>query len=122
MRRIPAAGIGRAVVRDQRRGAVGGGGIKAASKAFLQAFPNLACFCPSFSKQSFGHFVGFQWVARAKNQKGSDSKFFRPSRLLLAVFSALSRPLPPTSSPLGGVCDARNGRVHCGGVIRIERI
>jgi hypothetical protein len=60
MRRIPAAGIGRAVVRDQRRGAVGGGGIKAASKAFLQAFPNLACFCPSFSKQSFGHFVGFQ--------------------------------------------------------------
>jgi hypothetical protein len=60
------------------RGAVGGGGIKAASKAFLQAFPNLACFCPSFSKQSFGHFVGFQWVARAKNQKVPPPNFFVP--------------------------------------------
>jgi hypothetical protein len=25
--------------------------------AFFQAFPNLGCFCPSFSKEAFGGFV-----------------------------------------------------------------
>src|SRR5277367_1767617 len=44
-----------------------GGRTKAASQAFLQAFPNLGCFRPSFSKQSFGRFVGFQGVASLKN-------------------------------------------------------
>src|SRR5277367_5450672 len=44
-----------------------GGRTKAASQAFLQAFPNLGCFCPSFSKQIFGRFVGFQGVASLKN-------------------------------------------------------
>src|ERR1700722_12973438 len=44
--------------------------------AFLQAFPNLACFAPSFSKQSLGGFVGFQRVASLKNPKCSCSKFF----------------------------------------------
>jgi hypothetical protein len=33
------------------------------SKLFLQAFPNLGLFSPSFSKVSFGDFVGFQWAA-----------------------------------------------------------
>ena len=37
--------------------------------SFVQGFPNLACFSPSFSKDSFGDFVGFQGVTRAQNQK-----------------------------------------------------
>jgi hypothetical protein len=57
----------RAPVRDGRGGGSKGGRTKAASQAFLQAFPNLGCFCPSFSKQSFGRFVGFQGVASLKN-------------------------------------------------------
>src|ERR1700674_4869378 len=35
--------------------------------AFFQAFPNPGCFVPSFSKQIFGRFVGFQGVASLKN-------------------------------------------------------
>jgi hypothetical protein len=31
----------------------------------LQAFPNLGLFSSSFSKDSFGGFVGFQWVTVA---------------------------------------------------------
>jgi hypothetical protein len=46
-----------------------GGGTKAASQAFVQAFPNLGCFCASFSKQIFGRFVRFQEVASLKNHK-----------------------------------------------------
>jgi hypothetical protein len=46
-----------------------GGGTKAASQAFAQAFPNLGCFCASFSKQIFGRFVRFQEVASLKNHK-----------------------------------------------------
>jgi hypothetical protein len=44
-----------------------GGGIKAPSKPFFQASPKLACFAPSFSKQIFGCFVGFQWVTSFPN-------------------------------------------------------
>jgi hypothetical protein len=54
--------------------------------AFVQAFPNLGCFAPSFSKQIFGGFVGFQWVASLKNLKDVLSKFFCGSRLSSAVF------------------------------------
>jgi hypothetical protein len=35
--------------------------------AVLQAFPNLACFRPSFSKESFGGFVEVQGVASPQN-------------------------------------------------------
>jgi hypothetical protein len=46
---------------------------------FLQAFPNLGYFSPSFSKQSFGGFVGFQWVARSPFPNFSAaSASFRP--------------------------------------------
>jgi hypothetical protein len=38
-------------------------------QAFLQAFPNLGCFAPSFSKDSFGGFVGFQVVTRLPNSR-----------------------------------------------------
>jgi hypothetical protein len=114
MRRIPAADDGRAVVRDQRRGAVGGGEIKAASKTFLQAFPNPGCFCPSFSKQSFGQYVGFQWVTRVKNQKVPPSKFFvlsasfQPhSRRRRACFRRRATHGVPRAHPaVGGVCGA----------------
>src|SRR5271156_6079226 len=37
-------------------------------QAFCQAFPNLGCFCPRISKDSFGGFVGFQRVTREKIQ------------------------------------------------------
>jgi hypothetical protein len=47
----------------------GSGGIKAASKLFLQAFPNFGLFPPSFSKESFGGFVGFQWLASLQPHK-----------------------------------------------------
>ena len=46
-----------------------GSGARHRLQAFLQAFPNLGCFSPSFSKESFGRFVGFQWVARLPNPK-----------------------------------------------------
>jgi hypothetical protein len=57
---------------ESGRGVSGGG--KAAERGriathFLQAFPNLGYFCPSFSKQSFGGFVGFQWVARVSTER-----------------------------------------------------
>src|SRR5271170_936513 len=35
-------------------------------KLFLQAFPNLSHFSPSFSKDSFGRFVGFQGLQASK--------------------------------------------------------
>ena len=46
----------RAAVRERPRrfGSGKGGGTKAHRQAFLQAFPNLGHFSPSFSKQSFG--------------------------------------------------------------------
>ena len=56
------------------------GGTRAASKLFLQAFPNLGCFCPSFSKESFGRFVGFQGVASLLNRKCGLSKSFVAAR------------------------------------------
>src|SRR5277367_5902328 len=35
---------------------------KGTLQAFFQASPKIACFAPSFSKESFGGFVGFQGV------------------------------------------------------------
>jgi hypothetical protein len=43
---------------------------------FFQAFPNPGCFAPSFSKQIFGRFVGFQGVASLKNLNDVSSNFF----------------------------------------------
>src|SRR5271168_360467 len=40
---------------------------KGALQAFFQASPKLACFAPSFSKEIFGGFVGFQWVTSFPN-------------------------------------------------------
>jgi hypothetical protein len=45
-------------------------------QALWQAFQKLGCFCPSISKDSFGGFVGFQWVTRVKNPKLSAPNFF----------------------------------------------
>src|SRR5271169_1203228 len=64
-----------------------GGRTKAASQAFPQAFPNLGCFRPSFSKQIFGRFVGFQGVASLKNLNDVPPNFF-----------AAPAPLEPYSS------------------------
>jgi hypothetical protein len=45
--------------------------------AIFQAFPKPACFCPSFSKDSFGRFLGFQGVASLKNPKDVAPNFLR---------------------------------------------
>ena len=45
-------------------------------QAFCQAFPNLGCFCPRISKDSFGGFVGFQRVTRVPNPKCPSPNFF----------------------------------------------
>src|ERR1700729_2544738 len=53
-----------------RRPLVGGGQRwrnKGALQAFFQASPKVACFAPSFSKEIFGGFVGFQRVTRLPN-------------------------------------------------------
>src|SRR5271170_3026195 len=63
-----------------------GGRTKAASQAFWQAFPNLGCFGPSFSKQIFGRFVGFQGVASLPNRKCGLSKSFVVRRPFPAPF------------------------------------
>ena len=47
-------------------------------QAFGQAFPNLSCFSPSFSKDSFGGFVGFQGLARLPNPKSPFPNFCSP--------------------------------------------
>jgi hypothetical protein len=61
------------------------------AKHFLQAFPNLGHFSPSFSKQSFGGFVGFQWVARVSNRKSPFSKLFSGVGFLSTALLAQSR-------------------------------
>ncbi len=53
----------------------------ASAKLFLQTFPNLGRVSPSFSKDSFGGFVGFQWVASLPNQKDPSPNFFAPRGL-----------------------------------------
>ena len=45
------------------------------SKLFCQAFPNPAHFSPSLSKNSFGGFVGFQWVTTLQTPILASSKF-----------------------------------------------
>src|ERR1700677_598250 len=42
---------------------------KGGLQAFFQASPKIACSAPSISKQIFGDFVGFQWVARLPNAR-----------------------------------------------------
>jgi hypothetical protein len=44
-------------------------------QAFFQAFPNFACFAPSFSKDFFGRFVRFQGVTIDPNPKGPFPNF-----------------------------------------------
>ena len=64
--------------RARRRGGLSGqtrwrnnGGLQ----TFLQTLPNLTCFSPSFSKESFGGFVEFQWVTRVPNPKSRFPNF-----------------------------------------------
>src|SRR5277367_2002624 len=98
--------------------------------AFVQAFPKLGCFRPSFSKQSFGRFVGFQGVASLKNLNDLAPNFLRlpppfsripagatphsaaPRRMRSSAFSASRR----FTLQLGG------RRIHGRAAVRIERI
>src|SRR5277367_2006154 len=107
-----------------------GGGIEADRQAFWQAFPNLACFAPSISKECFGGFVGFQGVASPKNLNDVPPNFFVApaslqlySRRLRAVFR---RPGPHGFDRVqrSRYFMVRIGcqRVHGGAAIRIERI
>jgi hypothetical protein len=52
------------------------GRVSPAPQHFFQAFPNLACFCPSFSKHFFGGFVEFQGVTRFPNLNVRFPNFF----------------------------------------------
>jgi hypothetical protein len=112
------------------RGAVGGGGIKAASKAFLQASPNLACFVQAFPNKALVILWDFNGLQGQKTKRFRLQIFSsRPphfSRILDAVapVSAVARRRASGASPpaAGGVCDVRNGRVHGGGVFRIDGI
>ena len=70
--REPRAGSGWSSRSSRARGARSnrrpvGNTSRRRLQAFLQAFPNLGCFAPSFSKHSFGGFVGFQGVTRLPN-------------------------------------------------------
>jgi hypothetical protein len=81
-----------------------GGGTKATSQAFLQAFPNLGCFRPSLSKQIFGRFVGFQGVASLKNENDVSPNFFR----LPPSFSRIQPPLRRIPPPRATCVRARS--------------
>ena len=64
-------------------------------QAFWQAFPNLACFSPRISKESFGGFVGFQWVTRVKTQSVHPPNF-SPRRPRFGRIAGAMRRVPPT--------------------------
>jgi hypothetical protein len=73
-------------------------------QAFLQAFPNLRLFSPSFSKESFGGFVGFQGVARVAGVAGHKvplSKFFAPAGPLSPTFQTPPRRIPQPGAVIG---------------------
>src|ERR1700722_10085914 len=82
---------------------------KGALQGFFQASPKLACFAPSFSKQIFGGFVGFQWVTSFPNALDAFQIFrLRPpafGRILLDFTMQFSRQ-----------------RFHRGAATQIERI
>src|SRR5271163_2434125 len=104
----------------------------ATAKLFWRAFPNLACFSPRISKESFGYFGEFQGLTRGSKPKGSISKFFRGP---LPPFGPTSDAIEPYSTGSA----AREGssaftrraraltshgggwRVHCGASVRVGR-
>jgi hypothetical protein len=64
-------------VRGGARGASSvSNGAAADLQPFLQAFPNLGLFSPSFSKDSFGGFVEFQWFTIEYKLKSPLPNFF----------------------------------------------
>jgi hypothetical protein len=89
--------------REAPRVGNGSGGIKPDLQAFWQAFPNLGCFRPSISKDSFGGFLGFQWVTRAKNPKSLLPNFFAAPASFRTPFrrhnAAFYRLAPPGVEP-----------------------
>ena len=62
--------------------------------ALFQAFPKLACFSTSFSKQSFGGFVRFQGVASLQNPSARTSNFLP----LPPPFNRIPDAAPPHSA------------------------
>jgi hypothetical protein len=58
---------------------------------FLQAFPKLGCLAPSFSKQIFGRFVGFQGVASLKNLNDVSLQIFWAAPASLQPYSRRHR-------------------------------
>jgi hypothetical protein len=82
---------------------------KGALQAFFQASPKLACFAPSFSKQIFGGFVGFQWVTSFPTPFDA----FQIFRLRPPVFGRI---LPDFTMQFS------RQRFHRGAATQIERI
>ena len=82
---------GAAAPREDRMWRYNGG-----PPCIFQAFPNPGCFAPSFSKQIFGRFVGFQGVASLPNRKCGLSKSFVARRPLSASFWTPPDHIPPS--------------------------
>jgi hypothetical protein len=90
--------------------------------AFFQAFPNPGCFAPSFSKQIFGRFVGFQGVASLKNLNDVSPNFF-VAPASLQPYSRRHRAAFCRREGDGGwdfVWQWDRGPIHGGGVIRTK--
>jgi hypothetical protein len=66
-----------------------GRGASRRLQAFCQAFPNLGCFPPSFSKHSFGHFVEFQGVTSLQNSNLDSPNIFGSA---VSSIGSLARP------------------------------
>ena len=71
----------------------GNGGTMADLQAFWQAFPNLGCFCPRISKESFGDVGGFQGLTRDTNPT-CPFRIFSPDCLLLDPLPTPWRRIP----------------------------
>jgi len=97
-------------------------------QAFWQAFPNSGCFRPRISKDSFGGFVGFQWVTRAKNSKcllpnffAAAASFWTHSRRHSAAFRRLAPPGVVQRRIESVYVAGGGGRVHRGASLPSER-
>ena len=98
-------------------------------QGFLQGFPNPSCFCPSFSKQFFGGFVGFQKVTRVPNLESplpnlfaAPASFWTHFRRRRAAFRQVApRGVERVRPKTEGVFVANGGgRVHRAASIRVE--
>jgi len=92
--------------RDPRGGAATGKRRrnKDGLQAFLQAFPNLSCFCPSFSKENLALLFDFKGLQGRKIKK-----------ILLQIFSSRRAPFGHIPDAVGPYCAFEDGRRFASG-------